>query len=385
MKYKMQNTRRKVQEIFMREKSFTLVEVLVVVGILAIISTAGFVELSLFKSRHSFDLDFEAITEAIQTAQGKALQQEGGTAWGIRFNNSTTTAGTYQIFQGSSYSTSSVVDSEPLSSATVYVNPPSGFYIDVVFSARTGIPTSGTATTIVIQRNGGSDIYTITISASGRISKNLETGLIGYWPMDEGSGGTIYDASGYGHNGTISIGASGTQTTVAQAWANGASGRVDGSLNFDGTDDTVPLSNIPVNTAANATTTVSFWMYWNGGNQQMPFAFNGYNLLLYSSYFGFNAGHGDLYGVSSSGLSGKWIFVTALFINAYAPQLYINGVQQSLSQVLGPNYPMTVSSVAQIANQTGGTGYYFANKIDDLRIYNRGLSATEIQNLYNSY
>ncbi len=58
---------------------------------------------------------------------------------------------------------------------------------------------------------------------------NLEEGLIGYWPLDEGTGLATADIApaGYGHDGTLVDG---------PVWTDGLFG---GALNFDGVDDYV--------------------------------------------------------------------------------------------------------------------------------------------------
>ena len=87
-------------------------------------------------------------------------------------------------------------------------------------------------------------------------------------------------------------------------------------------------------------TTVSFWMDWNGsnnnGNGEVPISFAGYDLYLHSGYFGFDT-NGDVYGISSTGLANGWHLVTAVFGDgSYAQdQLWIDGVQQTLSQSRG--------------------------------------------------
>lgn len=370
------------------KKSFTLIEVIVVIGILAVVTGFAFVGLSAFKNRHNFDLDSENIVNALQNAQSKSVQQEGGNAWGVQFINSRSTD-TYSIFRGTSYSTSSIVTSEQLSSASVYSDPINNASSSVVFSERTGKPASGNAIVIALEQAGGNGLYTISVSSAGRISKNLENGLIGYWPFDEGSGGTAYDASGYGHNGIITMGPSGSQTMAIQAWANGNPGRVGTSLNFDGTDDYVSLSNLPINTSAGAQNTVAFWMYLNptsGG--VMPISFSATDLFYYTSYggFGFNTYNDDIYGVSSNGIAGQWIHIVAVFKNGTpsADQLYINGVAQTLSLIHGTQVNASLSTNMWIS-KSNGIGYEMPGKIDDVRIYNRALSATEVQNLYNSY
>jgi hypothetical protein len=146
------------------------------------------------------------------------------------------------------------------------------------------------------------------------------------------------------------------------------------------------LSNIPVSLVSGDYTTVAFWMYWNGTYTKMPFSFSSYSLYFASSSFGFNHGCNDIWGISASGLSNSWVYVVAVFNNNnyLSEKLYINGVEQTLSQRLNTPCNRSVSTSARIANALSGS-YYFGGKIDDLRIYNRALSASEVQNLYNSY
>ena len=150
---------------------FTLVETLIVVTILAGLVGFTFVELAKFKARHSFDLDSESLVAALSNAQSKAIQQENGSTWGVRFTNGV--QNTYAIFSGTTFSTSTVVTEENLSAVSVYTNPPSSSSTDVVFNKLTGAP-SGGGKSIAIQRLGGSEIYTITVSSIGKIYKTLE-------------------------------------------------------------------------------------------------------------------------------------------------------------------------------------------------------------------
>jgi hypothetical protein len=76
-------------------------------------------------------------------------------------------------------------------------------------------------------------------------------GPVGLWKFDECTGTTAYDLSGKGNNGTITIGVTGSQTTAgncvtvdtAAAWYNGRNGIYNSSLNFDGTDDSVIITD----------------------------------------------------------------------------------------------------------------------------------------------
>lgn len=64
---------------------------------------------------------------------------------------------------------------------------------------------------------------------------DLTDGLMGYWPLDDGSGKTARDASGKGHNGTLEGGPS---------WVPAAEAKMGtGALAFDGTDDLVHITD----------------------------------------------------------------------------------------------------------------------------------------------
>ncbi|MDZ7586549.1 MAG: DUF2341 domain-containing protein, partial [Patescibacteria group bacterium] len=96
-------------------------------------------------------------------------------------------------------------------------------------------------------------------------------GPVGWWKMDECQGGTANDASGNANNGTITIGATGTQSVLGTcsvgvgstaAWGNGSVGKYSSSLNFDGTDDYVDVgSNSSLNLLHTTPFSVSSWVY----------------------------------------------------------------------------------------------------------------------------
>jgi hypothetical protein len=224
------------------------------------------------------------------------------------------------------------------------------------------------------------------VSSAGRISKNLETGLVGYWPMDEGSGSAAHDASGNNNTGTITIGASGTQTTVSQAWTNGIPGRVGNSLNFDGTDDYVDsISKSPYLSVSNWT--LAAWIKLTTPATTLA-VYNGNNCAGY----GFGVIGSELYGLFGcvawiDGLqsisTGQWFYVVMTRDNL-TTRFYINGTSTSATSTLTPIIPASQFSIAAMY-YGGPPSYFFPGRIDDVRIYSRALSATEVQNLYNSY
>jgi hypothetical protein len=78
-------------------------------------------------------------------------------------------------------------------------------------------------------------------------------GPVGLWKLDECTGSTAYDLSGNANNGSITLGA-GSQTTPgncatsdsAAAWYNGRNGKFNSSINLDGTDDYINITDNPI-------------------------------------------------------------------------------------------------------------------------------------------
>lgn len=74
-----------------------------------------------------------------------------------------------------------------------------------------------------------------------------ESGLVGYWNMDENQGQTVADSSGNGNNGTL--GADSGSSTDDPTWVNYAprwteEGRFGEAVVFDGSDDELEINDI---------------------------------------------------------------------------------------------------------------------------------------------
>ncbi len=210
-------------------------------------------------------------------------------------------------------------------------------------------------------------------------------GLVGYWPMDENRGTTAGDSSGNGKNGTL-FGA------TLPTWTDGKRGK---SVYFNGTDNYVGIGNMGSFPTRGA---VTFWMNAEVvENYRNPFttSLNGSNVGIrfeeYTTptpYGGFNVIIGNDSGTYSSHqyLSSTtlqpntWYHVALVWdtsINTVTG--YLNGVQKfSEAQIY---WPTLMSSVA-IGNGFS-TSRYWKGKVDDVRLYNRALSAAEISKLYS--
>ena len=77
--------------------------------------------------------------------------------------------------------------------------------------------------------------------------------------------------------------------------------------------------------------------------------------------------------------AGKWYHVVGVLKPNYDMELYVNGVLQAYTKNAGSINPLDGTPM-----WIGKENFYLDGVVDDVRIYNRALSATEIQNLYNA-
>jgi hypothetical protein len=251
----------------------------------------------------------------------------------------------------------------------------------ITMNAHTGeilLKTTTTTTTSTSCQSGESSIGQDSCS-----SNNLcccKSDLVANYKFDEGSGTTANDSSSFKNNATL---------YNSPVWTTGKSGS---ALSFNGANQYVAANNVPVNTSVGASNTVAFWMYWTGTKNQIPFSWNpttnAYDLWLSDTdAFGFNTYGNDVYGISgaTSLLANKWVHVAAIFTNGYPasePSLYINGVKQTLSLLRGSRNTESVTSTLFIGENGPGSNYRFGGTIDEVKIWNRALSAAEIQAEY---
>ncbi|MBU6320949.1 four helix bundle protein [Patescibacteria group bacterium] len=209
-------------------------------------------------------------------------------------------------------------------------------------------------------------------------------GLVGYWPFDEGSGSTAYDRSGFGNNGTL---------VNSPAWTVG---KLGGALSFNGTNQytTTGTTSFPTGSSARS---VFAWIYVAGstGNEQDVFSYGNGGTTVQASNFGMQAsglklffsswGSGSAtFNSSLSVTTGTWHFVGYTLTSSGTATLYLDGTSaQATGMSVGTVIP-AVSDASVIGSGPNGqeSGRYFDGKIDDVRIYNRALSAADVARLY---
>ncbi|MBN8691746.1 MAG: choice-of-anchor D domain-containing protein [Bacteroidetes bacterium] len=166
------------------------------------------------------------------------------------------------------------------------------------------------------------------------------------------------------------------------------------ALNFDGLNDQV---RVPVSTMG--AFTIEFWMrttqtgpngtQWYHGvgiaDAEVGGAVNDYGVSLLGSKIAFGTGNPDVTITSTSNVNtGNWVHVAAMFTsnpNGYM-WLYINGVlEASLDPGVSSNARNTNANIALGSIQTNIR--YFNGDMDEFRLWNRVLSACEVQSRMN--
>lgn len=202
-------------------------------------------------------------------------------------------------------------------------------------------------------------------------NESLSQGLIGYWKMDETSTPSV-DSSGNDNNGTWT----GSPTYSAGKYGN--------SLSFNGSSSYIGLDN-PPNPANHVTVTA--WFKRNGvpdGAYHIIFTQSTQiELSIPDSTGAIRAGvttvtDGRQVFNSGSGLTdNNWHFLSLTY-DGTSLKAFIDGVQTDSNPVSGA---LSTNGATRIGNLVDT--YYTNGDIDEVRIYNRALSPTEIRKLYN--
>ncbi|MCK9497497.1 MAG: LamG domain-containing protein, partial [Candidatus Colwellbacteria bacterium] len=203
--------------------------------------------------------------------------------------------------------------------------------------------------------------------------------LVGYWPF-EGYGSIadlqtsgLEDYSGYGNNGTAD-----NTNGLGMSFV---SGKVGSAVQFDGVDDyvgTPSLSDI----------SETSWVVW-----VKPFSTDEMHVIkcnISSNYMVANifdrafrirtfTGSGDIF--ASTGLLpvNQWSLLSMTYTNP-GIKIYLNGILENSisSYVLG-----NLNNSYYFGNY-GGEEPLFSGLIDEIKIYKRALSASEIKALYDA-
>jgi hypothetical protein len=242
-----------------------------------------------------------------------------------------------------------------------------------------------TSTSITLSIGGVSGSFDVTTAAAGDPNA---TGLVAWWKGENNA----YDSVGGNHGSWI-----GTSAYSA--------GQVGQAFSFDGTDDNVGVShNANLNLAGSQT--IQLWVYFHNlsqsfkniiqkgiGTSDSQFYFrtndsNGLDLSVcngsHSFYF-----QSDVppYTTSFSNLgitADKWHLVTmVLDAPSNMARIYIDGVEKAA--VAGIPDARTQNTAGLTIGGASWSNGYFNGLIDEVKIFNRALAATEVSKMAGTY
>ncbi len=207
-------------------------------------------------------------------------------------------------------------------------------------------------------------------------------GLVAYYNFNQTSGSTLPLVFGTGNNGVLN-------NMNNADWVTGQPG-FGNALDFDGTDDFVHIANGFTDfLSGNSTNTLSMWFYARSVAGD-PVILDAEDGAQYDYFLEFSGGLKAYYGVGNVYRSytgsppslntwHQWVLTkTGAGDNG---DLYLDGTKLL---TFGGSLSSTPSVTSDLLLAKYRSGYNFNGLIDDLAIWNRNLSDTEVADLFNS-
>lgn len=260
------------------------------------------------------------------------------------------------------------------SSRLWYTYTTDGIHYEVTAAMESAKYQPGGASDII--SNDGGTLATVYEKGSKFGLEPLDYGdptLVGYWTFDEGSGLTAYDYSGNNATGSWSGIASGT----AGYYSLGKIGTWAGT--FDGITNHVVPAN-PINISMNSFSVAAWFRTSSAADQKIVS-----NNILYHQLQTFSGNLRICVNNCTAGATvvndGNWHFAVVVGDNN-SIRAYLDG--RSTPEITETATSTLMSGVLAIGSVgNGNLNGYFAGLIDDVRIYNRALSAAQIAAMYN--
>jgi len=199
---------------------------------------------------------------------------------------------------------------------------------------------------------------------------SVRADLIAHWKLDDGTGTTAHDSAGKGYDGTLMGG---------PEWIAGTDG---GALSFNGAGDYVDFGNPADWPAGKAPRTLCGWgmtdtvaagyrwmaAYGSANTGQAMFIGMNGRALVAGGY------GGDDVVVDSTWEVGEWFHVGLTYDGTNA-KAYVNGREVGS---LAKNWNLVLSR-AHLGRQVNDAAEFWDGAVDDVRLYDRVLTAAEIK------
>ncbi len=243
--------------------------------------------------------------------------------------------------------------------------------------------------------NASGTAYFVVQGKEGVLDNDVTSGIFGQWKFDEDAASTstiTYDASGNGNYGTL----------ISNPVRATSTCKLSNCLSFDGTNY-VQIGGQTTLGTTNQPYSISLWFKANsvagGVLLHMAGAANGLGWCLptmgFTSTGQLSVQNWNNGSVSATAVNvtptGQWINAVETWDATGGLQLYANGALAAATPMAGytasgaSNYIWPAWGATALGCSTGQiTKVNFNGSIDDVRVYNRALSADEVRQLWNS-
>ena len=292
-------------------------------------------------------------------ATGTAVQWYASVTGGSPLTSTTT------LVDGSTYYASQTLNGcESSTRLAVTVNFNDSQIIASDTTVCNGTPVTLTASTILSP-----------VANNCSLPSNLQNGLVGYFPFC----GNANDESGNGNNGTVN----GASLTTDRF------GNIDSAYDFNGINNFISIPNIAA--TGNSSRTFNAWVRLieiNPTSRSNSMISTGYpsnsstfNFRLASAKLEVMGYNNDVWDSTTNLSPNTWHFCSVTYDSSNI-KFYLNGIL--IDTILISN-PYTTSGQNNFFGKNNHIGweYYLNGKLDDVSMYNRALSQSEISQLYN--
>lgn len=326
-------------------RGFTIVELLIVIVVIAILAAIVFVT-------------YNGITARANASSAQASAEQAGQ--GLR---------AYAVTNGGQY---------PSTIAAAGIKPVGNTTFQYAYNNSTN-PTTFCVTATAANVSYYVDSATHTSPTAGACAGM--NGLVGWWPLN----GNAYDMSGNGNNGVVN----GATPTIGQ------DGQPNGAYFFNGTSNYITIGQSSVLDLSNHDLTVTAWI---NQNESPSSAWND----IFSSNtrdwsFGIDADSSgtqyprmtDVNTVdapnSTTGIqiNTRNLVAVTYVASTQTVSYFVNGQSDGGGTWTGiSSYLPFTPGTKMIGARNNGGAYFFHGAIEDVRVYDRALSAADIQALF---